>query len=162
MLHRLLLCVAGATLLFTGCSTQAPPEQAAAQPQIKVFSKSKPSDIDAGGLATPGEPVMQMSGSMSDDLVRDAAGVLGMDETSVRAEWSSKSLADVARARGIEPASLAEALAARQHERLLKDAAAGRIPAKDVDSMQQAFRIAVQRMIERPLPPGGENFDSKP
>jgi hypothetical protein len=147
----------GVILLSALCAC-AQPSAAAQQPEPQVGTfEPKPGEAGEApppGIA-PGDSRIVVRGA-PDAMIASAAQVLGMDEASVRAEWSARPLSEVAVERGVEPGAVADALAEADDERLVKDAAAGRIPPTEVEPMRQQIRQAIARLIEQALPPPGD------
>ena len=101
----------------------------------------------AGG----GEGIVMQFGGPPDNVVRIVARTLNASEHEIRREWSEQPLAEVARAYNVEPSVVAEALKTDEHARLLREAAAGRLPPNAVEQMRGMFAKVVDTWLALPL-----------
>lgn len=81
-----------------------------------------------------------------------AAQTLGLTPAQLRTELSGKSLADVARARNIDPARVADALKADANTRIDRAATDGRIAADQVAALKQRTATEIDASITRQVP----------
>ena len=81
-----------------------------------------------------------------------AAQALNLQPQQLRQELSDRSLTDVARARNVDPTTVANALKAQASQRIDQAATAGRIPADQVAAAKQRANQHVDELMTRPFP----------
>ena len=84
-----------------------------------------------------------------------AATALGISVDQLRQELPGKSLADVARARNVNPTTVANALKADANARIDQAAAAGRIPSDQVAAAKQRAAAEIDQRLTQQVPVGG-------
>jgi hypothetical protein len=85
-----------------------------------------------------------------------AAQTLGMTRTELVAELNTgKTIAGVAKERGVDPAKIVEAYLAPRIAELQADVAAGRLTQAQADTMLANMRISVTNQINTPFLPNG-------
>lgn len=81
-----------------------------------------------------------------------AAQALGLTPAQLRTELSGKSLADVARARNVDPARVADALKAEANTRIDRAATDGRVTADQVAALKQRTATEIDASLTRQVP----------
>ncbi len=95
-------------------------------------------------------------GGSDASLTAVAAQTLGMTRTELVAELNTgKTIAGVAKERGVDPAKIVEAYLAPRIAELQADVAAGRLTQAQADTMLANMRISVTNQINTPFLPNG-------
>jgi hypothetical protein len=84
-----------------------------------------------------------------------AAQTLGLTPEQLRQELSGRSLADLARARNIDPARVVQAMRDDAFRRIDQAAADGRIQAGDVAALKERTSQEIERFVNQTLPARG-------
>ena len=84
-----------------------------------------------------------------------AANALGISVDQLRQELAGKTLADVARAHNVDPATVARALKDAANARIDRAASAGRIPSDQVAQIKQQIAERIDQLMTRQVPTGG-------
>src|SRR5205823_5817273 len=98
---------------------------------------------DAGRQGGPG-------GGQRGAMVQAVADLLGMTPDQIRAErQGGKSLAAIAAERGVDQATLVQAITVNARARLDEQVAAGRLTAERADALYQRIQQGVPQMVTR-------------
>jgi uncharacterized protein YidB (DUF937 family) len=81
-----------------------------------------------------------------------AAQAIGISPEQLRQELPGKSLADVAKAHGVDPRAVQQALTGAAHQRIDTAAAEGKLPAEHVDRLKERVAQAIERLMTRTMP----------
>lgn len=102
-----------------------------------------------------GRPGWGMGGLMGDNLLSVAADKLGMKLTELLTELQNgKSIADVAREKGVDPQTIVDACLAQVKEKLDEAVADGRITPKQADYQLQQIQQRVTDRLDNTCPDG--------
>ena len=85
-----------------------------------------------------------------------AAQALNVQLEQLRRELSGKSLADLARSRSVDPATVADVLKAEASQRIDEAARAGRIPADQVPTLKERVNQRIDELMNRQFPEAGQ------
>ena len=113
-----------------------------------------------GGPGRPGAQGAPGAGAVRGARVRlaidVAAQILGLTPEQLRQELAGKSLADLARARNIDPARVVQAMRDNAFQRIDQAAADGRIQASEVAGLKQRTSEEIDRFVNQTLPARGQ------
>ena len=85
-----------------------------------------------------------------------AAQTLGLTPEQLRQELAGKSLADLARARNIDPARVVQAMRDNAFRRIDQAATDGRIQASEVAGLKERTSQEIDRFVNQTLPARGQ------
>jgi hypothetical protein len=110
-----------------------------------------------GGPGGPAAPARPGAGGVRVRLAIDvAAQTLGLTPEQLRQELAGKSLADLARARNIDPARVVQAMRDNAFQRIDQAAADGRIQASEVAGLKERTSQEIERFVNQALPARGQ------
>lgn len=91
-----------------------------------------------------------------------AATAIGITPEQLRQELPGKTLADVARARNVDPATVAAALKNEANSRIDQAVQAGRLTADQAAQLKQRSGEAIDKLMNRQVPAAGEHEPREP